>query len=207
MRVLRIFLKEMKDTLRDRRTILMMVVVPLVLVPLLITVVVKIQQSQMEKAEAKQLNIAFVGKEYAEELYELVQGDDRFNLIGGVHADSILPMISREELDGGVIVAPEFPGHISAHQQGTIQIMFKSSEAFGVAEQRLSEVIEEWDQKIVGRRIEQLKLDKDLFDAVAIEKIDAASIKEKLGKLAGGYLPYLFIIFGFMGAMYPGIDL
>ena len=57
-RTLQIFRKEIKDTLRDRRTILMMVVMPLVVVPLLITVVVKVQQSQMEKADMIQETIS-----------------------------------------------------------------------------------------------------------------------------------------------------
>jgi sodium transport system permease protein len=34
-----------------------------------------------------------------------------------------------------------------------------------------------------------------------------ASDKEMIGKLAGGMLPYIFIAFGFIGCMYPAIDL
>ncbi|MFQ6673976.1 MAG: ABC transporter permease subunit [Fidelibacterota bacterium] len=206
-RTVRIFRKEIKDTLRDRRTLMMMVVMPLVIVPLLITVVVKVQQSQMEKAAAKRLNIAFVGREYVPELFELFDQDERFNLVQGVQKDSVTAMTSRGELDGAVVVTPEFPELISADKQGKVQIVFKSSEAFGIAKDRLSEVIEDYDRRIVDGRIERLNLDKNLFDAVAIEKADVASAKERIGKLAGGYLPYLFIIFGFMGAMYPGIDL
>lgn len=207
MRFVKIFRKELKDTLRDRRTILMMVVMPLALVPLLITVVVKIQQSQIEKAEAKQLNVAFTGRKHIPQLYDLFQNDDRFYLVDGIHEDSILSMTATGELDGGVIVTEEFPDLVAADKQGTIKIVYKSSEAFGIAEERVSEVIEKYDECIVNSRIERLKLEKNLFDAVAIEKVDVASMKERLGKLAGGYLPYLFIIFGFMGAMYPGIDL
>ena len=207
MRTLSIFKKELKDTLRDRRTVMMMVVMPLVLVPLLITVVVKIQISQIEKAEEKQLRIAFIGKDYGSDLFKLFQGDDRFYLIEGVQEYSVLPMTSRGELDGAVLVKPEFPDLISADKQGKVQIVYKSSEAFGVVENRLLEIIEEYERKIVDGRIDRLNLEKDLFDAVTIERIDIASVKEKLGKMAGGYLPYLFIIFGFMGAMYPGIDL
>ena len=32
-------------------------------------------------------------------------------------------------------------------------------------------------------------------------------MKEKFGKQVGGFLPYIFILFCFMGAMYPAIDL
>ena len=206
-RALKIFKKELKDTLRDRRTIMMMVVMPIVIIFLLITFVVKIQQSQIEKAQSKQLRIAFVGEEYVPELYKMFQKEDQFYLIEGIHEDSIVSMTSNGELDGGVIVKSDFPGLILKNKQGKIRIVFKSSEVFGTAEHRLSEVVETYEQDIVKIRIKKLKLDENLFDAVDITKVDVASIKEKIGKMAGGYLPYLFIIFSFMGAMYPGIDL
>jgi len=206
-RVLKIFKKEIKDTIRDRRTIMMMVVMPLVIIYGLITLIVKIQTSQIEKMEAKQLRVVFVGGEYAPELYKLFQTDDRFYVIEGVHEDSIASMISLEELDGGIIVESSFPDLIADDKQGKVRILYKSSEAFGTIEDRMLEVIETYDRIVVQKRIKRLKLDEDLFDAVTIERVDLASVQEKIGKMAGGYIPYLFIIFGFMGSMYPGIDL
>ena len=32
-------------------------------------------------------------------------------------------------------------------------------------------------------------------------------MRETIGKLAGGFLPYIFIIFCYMGCMFPAIDL
>lgn len=202
-----IFRKELKDTLRDRRTLMMMVVMPLVVVPLLITVVVKIQQGQMEKAEAKRLTVAFIGREHVPELYKRFESDRRFTVMEEWNEDTLVARTLSGELDGGVIVTEEFPQRIARDRQGTIKIIYKASDAFGTTERKLSEVIEAYDSSLVALRIERLNLDRDLFDAISIQKMDVASAKEKIGKLAGGYLPYLFIIFGFMGAMYPGIDL
>ncbi|MFQ6675754.1 MAG: ABC transporter permease [Fidelibacterota bacterium] len=202
-----IFRKELKDTLRDRRTLMMMVVMPLVVMPLLITVVVKIQQSQMEKAEAKTLTIAFVGRDHAPALYDRFSTDERFTVVDEPEEDTLMARTLSGELDGGVVVSPEFPEQVAQDRQGSIKIVFKASDAFGTTERKLSDVIETYDSTLVAARIQRLNLDRDLFDAIAIQKVDVASVKEKIGKLAGGYLPYLFIIFGFMGAMYPGIDL
>ncbi|MBL7046252.1 MAG: ABC transporter permease subunit, partial [Candidatus Marinimicrobia bacterium] len=99
MRTFTIFRKELKDTMRDRRTILMMIVMPLVLVPLLISVVTKIQQSQIEKAEERTLSIAFVGKEFAPELYVLCEENEQFILFPDIPEDSLLAMTKRGELD------------------------------------------------------------------------------------------------------------
>jgi len=109
MRTFTIFRKELIDTMRDRRTILMMIVMPMVLVPLLITVVTKIQQSQIEKAEERTLSIAFVGKEFAPELYTLCEENEKFILFSDIPEDSLLAMTERGELDGAIIVAHDFP--------------------------------------------------------------------------------------------------
>jgi sodium transport system permease protein len=207
IRTLTIFRKELKDTLRDRRTLMMMVVMPLLLIPLMVIVVTKIQSSQFEKAEAKQLHVAFIGETYAPELFAMFQGDDRFILVPEVPRDSIAALTAREDLDCAVVVLEDFPNLLAADRQARIQIIFKGSDAFSTAKDRLTEVIERYDQEVVSARIARLSLDKNLFDAIAIDRVDVASVQEKVAEMAGGFLPYIFIIFCFMGAMYPGIDL
>ena len=67
-----IFKKELKETLRDRRTILMMIVIPVLLIPVILNVSVGIMSSVEKEASAKELRIGiignkncFVGKELA----------------------------------------------------------------------------------------------------------------------------------------------
>jgi sodium transport system permease protein len=42
---------------------------------------------------------------------------------------------------------------------------------------------------------------------VRLEEHDVASAKERFGKAVGGMVPYFFVIFCFLGSMYPAIDL
>ena len=58
-----------------------------------------------------------------------------------------------------------------------------------------------------GIEFENLPFVINPFDAIAVDGTDLASLQEKLAGRVGGFLPYMFIIFGFLGAMYPGIDL
>lgn len=55
-----IFKKELLDTLRDKRTILVMIVIPLLLFPILINIATKITVKQRQKAEEKILNVALI---------------------------------------------------------------------------------------------------------------------------------------------------
>ena len=58
--ILIIFKKEFKDILRDRRTLLAMMVFPLLLVPSLLTVSTSLQANQKEKAMNKDLNVGVI---------------------------------------------------------------------------------------------------------------------------------------------------
>lgn len=202
-----IFKKELKDILRDRRTIIMMIIVPMVITPMLIVGILKISRMQLEKAQAKEIRVVFLGKENAPQLYQIFEEGEKIVLIDNFPEDSITASIASEEIDGAVIVHSDFPAYIESDRQGNIEVYFKSSEAYGSAFKRMTDLIESYDEQIVKERIERLSLDKDLFDAVAIIERDVSSVQERIGKIAGGYLPYMFILFSFMGAMYPGIDL
>ena len=68
-------------------------------------------------------------------------------------------------------------------------------------------VLDQFERNIIEIRMNKLSLKPNIVKAYNIEFNDVASNQEKFGKLAGGWLPYVFILFGFMGAMYPALDL
>ena len=71
----------------------------------------------------------------------------------------------------------------------------------------MRDAIEAYDESVVGGRIRRLNLDENLFDAIEIAANDVSSLQEVLGKTVGGFLPYMFVLLSFTGAMYAGIDL
>ena len=205
--ILIILKKELKDTLRDKRTIFMMILMPLLLVPLFITGVNRVMSSQQEKAENKVITIGISGYEYAPNLITLIQADAKIIIDDSIPNDSLVNYVKTEKIDGALVIASDFNMKINSDNQSVLKLYYKGTDAFESVYQRLSTIIKEMDSTIVAERLSRLRLDKNLFDAISIEKIDLSSIQELIGKLGGGFLPYIFIIFGFMGAMYPGIDL
>ncbi len=193
--------------IRDRRTIFMMVVMPLVVIPLLATTAIKLTQSQIEKAKDKELRVAVIGETAAPELFERLSKEENFFLVTMTNADSARVMTAEQTLDGVVIIPQDFSEFVEGDKQATIRLIFKSSESLNAARRRIEAIIDQYDREIVNERIGRLQLDETLFDAIAIEREDVASTEEKFAENAGGFLPYIFIIFGFMGSIYPALDL
>ena len=202
-----ILIKELTDMIRDRRTIFMMVVMPLVVIPLLATTAIKLTQSQIEKAKDKELRVVVIGETAAPELFKRLSKEENFFLVTMTNADSARAMTAEQTLDGVVIIPQDFSEFVEGDKQATIRLIFKSSESLNAARRRIEAIIDQYDREIVNERIGRLQLDETLFDAIAIEREDVASTEEKFAENAGGFLPYIFIIFGFMGSIYPALDL
>ncbi|MBL7014360.1 MAG: ABC transporter permease [Candidatus Marinimicrobia bacterium] len=207
MKIWIIFKKELKDILRDRRTIMMMIVFPLLLAPALITVVSKVQMMQMKKAQEKKLKLHFIGKEYAPNLYQDFVSSERIIMIPYLQKDSIQHYIQDEFIDAVIEVSSHYNLALGQNKKASIKVYFKGSDSMGITKKRVEQIIKERERFIINERMARLHLDIDIMDAFEIDRVDISSSQEKIGKAAGGFLPYIFIIFGFMGAMYPGLDL
>ena len=92
-----IFRKELKDTLRDRRTLFFMIVFPILIIPLIIGGIPKIMVSMMEKKMTERITIAIIGEENSPELMKMFGMADSIDVIFNVERDSIEQSI-REKL-------------------------------------------------------------------------------------------------------------
>jgi len=207
MKFLTIAKKELTDITRDRRTIIMMIVLPFVLIPGLFGVVYTIQSQQAEKATEQQMKVSFFGQEYAPELFQAFADLDKVIILDQITADSVDSYIQNEYLDAAIYVNREYQESIDQNKQAPIIIKFKGTDSFGITRDRIKSLLTAQENQIITKRMNQLSLKPDIVKAYQIEYKDVASTQEKLGKFVGGFLPYFFIIFGFMGAMYPALDL
>jgi sodium transport system permease protein len=202
-----IFRKEFTDTIRDRRTLFVMVIVPLVLVPLLLFVVTKLQSSSMKKAEEKIIRVGLVTNGNAHGLVQLLTDARGLRITENIPADSAESFIKRDSLDAVIVVAPDFDAEIGRMHAGAISLFYKSSEDYDMVKRRLSAVLEGFEKSLTTARFKKLDLDESIVSSIRVEEHDVASAKERFGKTVGGMVPYFFVIFCFMGAMYPAIDL
>jgi len=206
-RFVTIFRKEFTDTIRDRRTLFVMVVFPLILVPLLMTVVTNMQMSSMKKAEEKVLRVALVANGNAPGLVAMLTARSDLRLVTAIPADSVQAALGRDSVDAAVVIDNGFDAAVSRMGSGRVRLFYRSSDDYDMVKRRLTGIIGEFEKQIVAGRFAVLHVDARIVNPVIVEEHDIASMKERIGKTVGGMVPYLFVIFCFMGSMYPAIDL
>ena len=180
MKFLTIAKKEVIDIFRDRRTIIMMVVVPLLLIPVLLGTVFKITKSMAEKASEKQLKVQIYGQEYAPDLYQAFTDMDKVIILDQIPMDSIQSYIQQELLDVAIHVYSDYKVNIAKNGQAKIRIQFKGTDSFGVTKNRINGVLKKFENQIVSERMDRLNLKPEVVRAYNINYEDVAS---KAGKI------------------------
>ena len=199
--------KEIMDLTRDRRTMIMMFVVPFVAMPLIFSLMFNLQKNMQQKAEEKNLKVAIFGSEYAPDLNKAFTNSEDITVFNDMSIDSIENYIKDEILDAAITIDKNYQSMILNNGQAIITVQFKGTETTGVTKERVRSVIGSIEQKIINNRMVELKIKPQVLQAYDLKILDIASKQEIIGKAAGGFLPYLFVIFGFMGALYPALDL
>lgn len=197
--------KEIKDLLRDKRTLMTMVVIPLLVFPLIFSVMGKIMSNQIKKEQEKVLNIGVIDNGNASALLLLFDGRKDIKITKYQDAARFDSLIQSGKLDGAIVIEQGFDSNISSMKTGEVVLRYKSAN-WGVKD-RLSEVINAYKNNVMGERLAKLGIEKTAVEPVNIRIQDVSTIRQKMGEMIGGLFPYVLIIFSFMGCMYPAIDL
>ena len=206
-RIFIIIKKELRDLVRDRRTMFFMIVFPAVIIPFLIGGVSKLTISIMKKEMDKTLTIAIVGDEYDSTLVEFIRNQDKLILITTLSEHQIKPQILDESIDGAIVIPNNVREYLSEKKQVVLKHYFRSGKGENINEKRLNRILEDYFSPLIEARYQSFSLDKAVFEPYVISKIDVATEQEKFGKTIGTFLPYMFLLFCFSGAMYPALDL
>ncbi|WP_269517557.1 ABC transporter permease [Alteromonas sp. BMJM2] len=214
-----IFKKEFKELLRDRKTIIFMILLPLLLFPAIFGVGIFFMSNAAEKAENEILKYAIVGEVYAPDIVEsFSQASDKFEqvAIDGADTDTATDkegyatLIKNETLDFVLVIPETFNPDILTSGQHKIELYLNDAglnKVYG----RVAEIIDVYMDEYQLSAFTQLGLNESqqeaLLKPISIEKQNIADDREVWGERIGGFLPYFIFILCLQGAMAPAADL
>jgi len=210
--VLTIYLKELKEVLRDRRTVIFMFVLPTLLVPLLMNILIGFIVKAEKKAETEVLTFAVFGTEHLPDLADAFSQEKGFEKVYILAQEAIESAIEQNKIRFGLVIPQTARQQIERGGQVAIKFYYNNASVTSRVENRASTVINEFNQKYRAERLADLGMNtpqeqERLLNPITIEEHNTADMREVLGERMGGMLPYLFILFCLMGAMHPAIDL
>jgi sodium transport system permease protein len=194
--------KELRETLRDRRTLVMMVVIPIFLYPLLFVVIEQVALLGQRNLKARVANVAVVGAE-ANGLAAFLARD------GALHVTPRTGVPARELQAGTVdaaVVAWGAPGDSSG--TGRVRVLYDASrDASRHAREVVDARLAAWSDSLLARRLERQGLPATFAKPLAVADTSVASARKLGGYTLGRFLPMILILMTVLGAFYPAIDM
>ncbi len=201
-----IFKKEMLDSLRDRRTLLIMIVVPTIFIPLLLSMGSVFMMKENTESMEKNLKIAVKDNGNGQELMKRLQRRRDLVIEKVEDIDKTQLLVKADTFDLALEIAEDFDQQISKGATGLTTIYHKSVQDTLIYA-RLESTLQRLNTDILEERLYSVGITTAFIQPIETKSRNVYSMKESIGKAAGGFLPYFFVIFALMGAMYPAIDL
>jgi sodium transport system permease protein len=205
--IVTVFRKEMLEVSRDRKTLIFMIVLPLLIIPLLFDVTIQFMTDAEKEATEKTLDYAIFGKEQLPEVADAF-ANSGFPEVALDDPAEIQAAVDDESIDFALVIQPAGPGG-----QHVVELWYDNAPMTSTkVEARTKEVLDGLGADLRRKRLEALGIDdpatqQGVIEPVVVQPRGTAPMREVIGERVGGYLPYVLIIFCFMGAMYPAIDL
>ena len=201
-----IYRKELRDTLRDRRTLLSMIVIPTLVMPLIIALLGFVSFKVFREARSSTPTVMIVGGADSPVVLKALTEYERLKVV---------PTTSdwRQRIsDKTVRAAVELPGGfdraLERGEAAAVRIYNYDGEmrsSFAVNE--LRRFFEAYREKLITSRLAQHGLPSTLVKPFSLQTENVAPPEKVGGNVIGGLIPYLFIVLCFTGAMYPAMDL
>ncbi|MCC0650720.1 ABC transporter permease subunit/CPBP intramembrane protease [Clostridioides sp. ZZV15-6598] len=209
-----IFKKEMLDILRDKKTLFMMIVIPLLLYPLLMLLMIQVMNMSANSMNSKDINIAFdstpnkVLVSMIEEENNL-EGDtgtnkDTTNDKGKIKilsVDNYKKSLEENKIDAYI--------KIEEKQSSTSYKIYANSsqENSSNSVKRIETVLDKYKRFTVENTLAEKGLDvQSTLEPITYSTIDIAKTEEVAGYFLGQILPFILIIGVLLGSIYPAID-
>ena len=206
--------KEIIEFVRDWRTLLATILIPLILFPALFIVLPLLLQSEAAELEALELDIVVQGDVH-EDLVAALKGDRMVVIIEALPSD--IANLSDPGSDGERLRNNEIDSilrmQVSGNNTWNYSILqFSTSEHSSQARSRVLTQLWAWESEVVNRSLLEKGLDPDTtLDPVkwdgSLSAADTATSGEQAGMILSLFIPMALAIWTASSAMQPSIDM
>ncbi|HHV63348.1 MAG TPA: ABC transporter permease [Firmicutes bacterium] len=200
-----VWFKEMLDTIRDRRTLLAMIVIPLVLMPAMVVGLPALMERQERSVEKTVSRIVISGQENAPGLVKAARAAGNIDIVAPTRS----PMrdLRAGKVDLVVEVQPGFEERVVREEKTGLKIFYEGTRRNSdIARARFLSVFNAYSQQVVATRLARRNIDPAILLIGNVEAQNMASKQKMGGFFLAMILPMMIGIWAAVGGMYTAID-
>jgi sodium transport system permease protein len=200
-----IFRKEVLDTIRDRRTIFTMIIVPLLLYPGLLLFINSLAARQQVKMEQKTIRVALVNIPDQSELAGRVRAEKRIEIVSTTNPSAD---IRQGNIDFVLRAPDQYEEFLTQNKTTKVEILYdRSNDDAATNLDRVRLIVDNFGRDLLISRLQQKQLSKEFVEPVSVEEINVATKRRMGGFVISRFLPMLMVFMILVGALYPSIDM
>jgi sodium transport system permease protein len=201
-----VYRKELIDSLRDRRTLISMIVVPLLLMPVLTIGLGVVVVRQVGQASEEVPRVMIVGGEGSPKLRAELRKLEGVEIVP--QAADYAEQITSKQIRAAAEIPADFDAKLAAGEPMSVKIYIYEGELkSGFGADRLQRFFRELRDRTIRERLEARHLPENLVRPFDIQRLNVAPPEKVSGAILGGLVPYFVILLCLTGAMYPAMDL
>jgi sodium transport system permease protein len=201
-----VYRKELIDSLRDRRTVISMLVVPLLVMPLLTIGLGVLSVTLVGLAKREIPRVMILGGDDSPHVRAELRKLKDVRIVPS--KPDYAEEISNKQIRAAVEIPEGFEAKLAAGESSTVNIYMYEGElrsSFGA--DRLQRFFRELRDRAIRERLQARQLPESLMRPFDIEQKNVAPPEKVGGEILGGMVPYFVILLCLTGAMYPAMDL
>jgi sodium transport system permease protein len=198
-----VFLKEVRENLRDRRTVINTLVTGPLMAPLLFVLLINtLVTRELDKAE-KPLPLPVIGAEHAPNLVAVLRQQNVEIKPGPADAERA---VREQDVDVVLRIPADFAKSWDKGEPAQVEIVYDESQRdAGGPVARLRGMLDHYGQRTAALRLLARGLSPSIMQPMAIAERDQSTPQSRSGNMFA-MLPYFFILGGFIGGMALAID-
>jgi sodium transport system permease protein len=201
-----VFIKEVVDNIRDRRTLMSALIMGPIFGPLLFSFVINLSiERSLENAE-KTLELPVIGAQHAPNLIDFLDSRNIDAVGGPENLDAAMEAV-KTGVNDVILVIPEGFGEQLADMTPAL-VRIVSDQANRDADRdarRVRGAVRDYGQLLSGLRVVARGVNPRALQAIAIDEVDVSTPSGRSAILLG-MMSYFFIFAALMGGMYLAID-
>jgi sodium transport system permease protein len=201
-----VYRKELLDSLRDRRTIISMIVVPMLVMPVLMIGMGTMAARLVTRAQQEIPKVMVLGGEDSPATLAALRALKTIELVPG--NQDYTNLISEKKIRAAVEIPGAFDAALVNGEVKTVQIYIYEGEmksSFGA--QPIEQFFRQLRDTTLSKRLAAHNFPERLLRPFEIRQTNVAPPKKVSGNLIGSFIPYLLILMCMTGAIYPSVDL
>ncbi len=208
-----VYLKELTELLRDKKTLIFVILLPILIFPVLFGIVGTVMAFTANKAKQQEHRYVIVNEQQAPDFAEALFYHKNFKQTAMLQTDeaSLLAAIKQDQVDVAIIIPADYREKRQRLEQAEWRVIYNQSSQYDFMFSYFTDVLQNYSESVQKETLRNLNVDAKVLPAiikpVQVVKVDSADKRENLGEKLGAVLAYALILLCFSGAAYPAIDI